>query len=298
MKKSLIILSCALALFTTGCIKNSYNIEIDKKDNITVSEIGAINANLIKSINPNATADIKNKLEESKQEAETEGYKAETYDDGTYIGIKQTKNYKLPVYETSDLPKGFSTSQKKPVVINKKFFKTIYTINLDFDIKSASKDENNMSDFNQMKPQNNYSSPGSSWVDGKENKIVSKEKSTDPSTGKTTEKITYEDGSFMTTTYDETSQNNFENAMSSMFESSDMAPVADLTIKIPTKAKEHNANEETKNFEYKWNLISESPINISLIYERTNVLNIVLFICFSIIGFLCIFVLFSGTKHR
>ena len=59
MKKSLIILSCALALFTTGCIKNSYNIEIDKKDNITVSEIGAINANLIKSINPNATADIK-----------------------------------------------------------------------------------------------------------------------------------------------------------------------------------------------------------------------------------------------
>ena len=126
MKKAFLILACTLALFTTGCVKYSYNIEIDNKDNISVSETEAINAKLIKSFSPNADVEMKKKLEEKKPELEKDGYTVESYDDGTFIGLKRTKNYEISSYDSSNLPKGFLATGKAPIEKDKKFFKTTY----------------------------------------------------------------------------------------------------------------------------------------------------------------------------
>ena len=315
MKKIFVILSCMLAFFTTGCMKYSYNIEIDNKDNISVSEIGAINMNFIKSFNPNAAAQMKSKLEEDKKEAEKDGFKAEVYDDGTYVGIKRMKDYKISLYEIKDLPKGFTTTQANPIVTDKKLFKTIYTINLNYDINNAGDDNNDFSGM-QTPQSNNTFNEGNNFtnnmqnvqnIDGmpnsvpmsEEDRVISQEKTTDPTTGMTTETTKYASGATSSATYNQQETQNFNNAMESMMSSNpNMAPVADLTIKLPKKAKEHNANEETQNFEYKWNLVSKEPITIKLVYEKANGLNIFLTICFGLIGIICLLALVGDANKN
>ena len=53
-------------------------------------------------------------------------------------------------------------------------------------------------------------------------------------------------------------------------------PLAELVIKIPTRAISHNANQVISDKEYKWSLMSKTPLNIEITYEKLNWFNIVL----------------------
>jgi len=291
VKKISLIFLFLIMLCTTGCVKYSYNIEIDDKDNILVSEIDAVNLNFIKSLDPNAPRQIQKDLDKDKHDLEKNGYIVENYSDETYTGLKRLKKYILPMYSTEDLPDGFSTTQVRPILKKKEFLKNTYIVALKYDINKIS----NKNMGNTLPKTNSYNSnySDSMYINGHKDKVVSKTKHTDPITGKVTETVKYQSGATSSSTYNPREFEQFSNSMGNMLNSAPgMAPVADLTIKIPKEAKEHNANEVTKNHEYKWNLASDKPVEINLKYVKTNWFNIII-VLFSIIFSLFVIIAFK-----
>lgn len=291
MKKLLLLPVFLILLCTTGCMKYSYNIEIDNKDNIKIAEIEAINLSVMESFGDEVTDEMEKSFEKSKKEYENAGYSVENYKDDIYTGLKRTKEYTLSAYHINNLPDGFVSKNEEPVLIKKGFFKNTYSIDLKYDMSRASQ--------KQAKYANEFSDTeeDDSYDDNDTNRIISREKTTDPVTGMVTENITYENGAKATSTYNKNSMENFGNAMGKMFSSAPgVAPVADLTIKIPCKAKEHNAKEVISDNVYKWNLISQTPVEIYITYEKINWLNIILISFFTIL-MITLFILYRKNMN-
>lgn len=254
-----LFLFCLLlvATLTSGCVKYSYDIKIDSRDNIYISEINAINLSFIKSVDPTAEAKFNSELQSKKNFLKDTGYTVEDYKDDTYTGYKSFKKFSKSKFTKADLPSGFSSNVDNPIDIKKTFFKKNYTISLTYD----------MNDVN-----NDRKSSKNSDAD----KIVSRTKKTDPESGKITERIVYENGNVSTKSYYPGETNDFGNIFSYALTSTPgVTPVIDLTFKIPTIASSHNANEAKGN-EYTWNLVSETPVDIELSYEIIDWFNIIL----------------------
>ena len=242
MKKIFILSVFLLLVCTTGCMKYSYNIEIDNKDNINVSEIEAINMNVIETFGGEAAGEIEKSFDENKEEYEKEGYKVEKYKDDKFSGLKHSKQYTVTTYSTYNLPEGFAAKNKQPITVENGIFKNTYTIDLSYDMKKTAKKQS----------QNSLCSGCNANSD-------------------------FDDDD------DSQDMDNLDK-MTKMFGSeSGMMPVIDLTIKIPSKAIENNAKEVTAENEYKWNLMSNKPVDIHIKYEKTNWLSIILISVFAIL---------------
>lgn len=277
-----LFLFCLLlvATLTSGCIKYSYNIEIDNRDNVSISEINAINLSFIKSIDPTAEAKFNSEIQSKKNLLKEAGFTVENYKDDVYTGYKTFKKYSKSKFTKSDLPKGFSSNLDSPIEIKKTFFKKNYKISLTYDMNNINKDPKSSKD---------------SDVD----KIVSRTKKTDPESGKITERIVYESGAVSTTSYYPGEMNDLGNIFGyALTSASGVTPVIDLTLKIPVAASSHNA-KEAKGNEYTWDLVSDAPVNIELSYEIINWFNIILsiFILITLI-LLGIAIKNRGSAHR
>lgn len=135
MKKIALYCLMLFILFTTtGCKKFSYSIDIDKKDNVTISETEAINISTLQSLP--REGNYNSKIEEAQNNLKAEGYTVEVYNDGEYKGLTKTKKVGL-AKELKKLPTGFRPLQSSPILIEKAFLKNKYTIKWQYRIDSA-----------------------------------------------------------------------------------------------------------------------------------------------------------------
>ena len=138
MKKFLFtILILSIVFTTTGCVKYDYNIDISKKGEVSVKQIHCIKKDTIES--KLLIKKIADRFLENAKVLEKNGYKTGAYADNEYKGFKVSKDFTLlSDFKKEDLPKGFSTSQKTPIIVKEEnFAMKKYIINLDYDIDVA-----------------------------------------------------------------------------------------------------------------------------------------------------------------
>ena len=227
----------SIAILTSGCIKYTYNIEIDNKDVVHITEIDSMRSSFIKKLDEERNKKIQYAIDIKKTNLTNEKYEIEDFDDGKYKGLKSVRHIKLSRFSDLYLPQGFSTPQNRPIVVSKSFYKKTYSILLNYNIKYATR--------NMIDNFSTFSDP-----EEEDEKIDSLHKR--------------------------------------------IKPVSELTIKIPAKAISHNADEVLNNNEYKWNLISNKPIDISIKYEKINWLNIFL----TLLMIFTVILLITAIKNR
>lgn len=252
MKKLLFI--CLVGFTTvlcTGCLKLGYNIEIDKNDMVSVSETkGAEFAGFESSVFRNS---LLNELESTIAKYTDKGYNVKNSVDGTKGALTFTKNGIVFNEAEKSLPKGFeerSTFESEIGLIKKKFKIHLFynmpeavdrTIEeySDFRISSAVLDAVK---YNIQEP------------------IVSITTMEVPDTGQVLVTKRYADGNSEISVLDQAQHDDIVNNF--------LYPEAVLTIKIPVKATENNADNVVSDTEYQWYLAKEEqPVEIILEYE-------------------------------
>ncbi len=255
--------------FTTGCVKSSYNIEIDKKGNVKTSQIQALNVSLLKTFDPEIDKTLKKQFNEKKQELEKNGFKAEFYSEEGFSGVKKTKDFKIKNFKNSDLPTGYSCENKAPVIFDRRAFSDVYTVELTFDPQKVTEENK------------------------KNSAALKKDK-------KTPEKKENEPLQAVEQSDSEIAQNEPEaevpNKENAKFEQSieDLAknnpqfmPSMELVIKTPYKASSHNATKVVNEKEYHWVFTSKEPVEIKLVFGKICISKILLvLISLGLFGFL------------
>ncbi|MCQ2754180.1 MAG: hypothetical protein MJ231_03930 [bacterium] len=291
MKRFIFLTVAVMTMFlTTGCIKCSYNFEIDKKGNVTIAEVNAINSQMFKAFNADESS-LNKQFDTAKKDLEKEGYKVENYNEGNFIGLKRSKNYSATSFNMTKLPAGFSAKSLNPFEIKESFLKNTLNIKLSYNYKKAQE--------NMEKEGNTDNTDDSSFNEtSNDPNIISTNKTVDEETGEVTEITEYRDGSTATTRYNQNTMNNFGNALSSMFEANpEMKPSAELVIKIPYKSTENNATKVLSDNEYQWDLTLQENVDIVLKAEKINWNNILgaLFVIVAVIAGLLIWNKYKET---
>lgn len=236
------VMALCIVFLTSGCIKCTYNIELDNKDNITITQTSAINTTILKSFDENAAETIEKNIEKEKDKIQEDGSKVEIYKEGDFTGAVKTKSLKVKDFKLAELPEGFIPAEDlKGITVEKGFFRTTYLIDVKFDSQQA---------------QNNFQGKNQNILNNNE---INKES---------------EETDFQ-------GSQEFGNAIGAMIQNSNLAPVFELTIKLPGKAKEHNATEVISKKEYKWNLASQDPVRITIKYVKVSWIKILFaLLCF------------------
>ena len=241
MKKIALLGLMLFVVFTTsGCRNFSYDIEINKNGKVTLSETESIDFSNIEKISYIAQK-AQTKIEEKNSEFEAQGYTVKRSDNGSYKEYTRTKTFET-FTDNSVLPEGFAALQPQPIMQEKAFLKNKYIIKWSYDAQRI--------------------------LDNTKSKLEN------------IDSITPED----TEEYDDSEDYAKENTQPEIFNfltkknlKNLPLPTADLVIKLPFKAKSHNANFVSKTngkYEYKWNLNSKDEIiNIELIYDKTDYTN-------------------------
>jgi len=289
MKKILLVCTiCLIAVVCTGCVKISYNIEINSNNEISIAETQALNLEPFKAMKKDADKELKKGFEEAAEEYKSEGYKVDEYKDDTYTGITISKDKITFKDVLKSLPKGLKNDANK-FTMQSGLFKNTYKIHLVADkeqMMSSVSGNGEESDFsNQQIPENNYNeqkaistqtetdfATGETVETSKMSDGSVKTKRINKSTGEVTEIVNYKDGRYSKSTYNEKDMQGFGDAIGGAIEAMPgMTPLADLTIKIPVKAKSHNANKVISDTEYQWNLLTEGEtVEVNLEYEKYN----------------------------
>lgn len=242
-KKIFLIISLISAsIMLSGCIKYDTNIEITRNDKAIITQIYAINTNVVQTYVPNF--DINNPFNNPESEEykrierkyKNKGYQINAYKNGDFVGREMKKTYKRAQYiKSKDLPEGISaiTSQSDPVKIKKNPFWATYSIHLKLDNKKLAE------------------------ISNQENKNIQND-----------DFITSED------------KNKFASDMPESIKN--IMPQMTLSIKIPKKASRHNAiSFDKKKHIYRWDYtksITEGKNNtneIILEYNKINFLSII-----------------------
>ena len=266
MKKGLFfVVIVMLSVFCTGCVKYSYNIVVDDKDTVSVSKTQAINFSFFENYDPNFKKQFDESMLESSDEFKKEGYEVQSYSDDTYRGLTLIKK-NLSFEDASDALKDDFGNEENIFSIHRNGLSKTYSIHFLYDVKKAM---NNMSE-KESPFKNNSNDENTLIVNGEKIDVVSKTAQTDPQTGEVVETVKYADGSVSTTRYNPQEQQKFNNALGETFNSiPGLKPVADLTIKIPKKATNHNAAKVISDTEYYWDLSAdEQPVEIILEYKK------------------------------
>ena len=266
MKKFLLFsLVSIIAVFCTGCVKYSYNIEINDKDKVSLSKTQAMNLSFFQNADPNFNEKFYEGLAESEAEYNKKGYEVHEYNDGTYTGMtlkKQNIDFEKAM---DDLKEDFD-NQTSVFSIQKTGLKKQYKIHLSYDLKQAM---DKMSEGDSQSTLSDNNDSNYSTIDEEEG-VVSRTKETDPETGEVVETIEYENGTVVTSRYNENERQQFSQALGAGLGSVEgLKPISELTIKIPKKATKHNATKVISDTEYYWDLAVENqPVKIMLEYEK------------------------------
>ena len=279
----------SLIFCTSGCVKTSYNIKIDKKNNITISETEAYNQKLFKSFAQDSQsrkdlAAIDKSMEADKENLKAEGYDVVDYDKDGFKGLTIKKDYPKNSLKASDLPKGFSSVKESPITIEKGFLKTQYHISVEYDANKAMSENTNNSLVSGLSKTsgmtNKNQQAASDSEDNKDAAAVENNESSVPAANNVSSKSS-------------NAGNAFNDMMSSLMDTApELAPSIDLTITIPYKATKSNATKAISDTEYFWQLKPGEKNSIYVDYEKYNYVNIIVAILFAIIF------IFSGLYYK
>lgn len=113
MKKALLIgLIMAASVFCTGCVKVSYDIDINNKDQVTITETKAIKNELLNTNNPDFEKNFAESLEDSAQQYRNKGYEVQEFRDKDYRGLSIIKKDVGFTNVISAMPDGFDKENK------------------------------------------------------------------------------------------------------------------------------------------------------------------------------------------
>lgn len=253
MKKLLFLcLLFSLTFITTGCVKSVYNIEIDKRGNIKTSETQALNVTFLKTFDSQIDKKIKKEFNKRKSELEKNDFSAELYSDDNFSGIIKSKDFKIKTFKNEDLPVGFSCERKAPVILDKRAFSDVYTIELLFEPKKAMEE-------------NKKNAP-----------ILNEDKKEQKPTEQLQEQPQEQQAKPDVTVQPMADNSDFEAALEEMYkEKPELAPSAELVIKTPYPASSHNATRVVNDNEYHWNLASKDPVEINIVFGKICISRII-----------------------
>ena len=255
MKKFLLIaLVCFTAIFCTGCIRLGYNIDINKKDEITLSSTkGAVFVGFKSDIFNNA---LKSELENTIQKYKKEGYDVQTTVNGDYGALILKKEGVTFGEAAKLLPDGFEDGGVFEA--NRGLIKRKYKIHLIYNMEKAI--NRALLEYNNFRldskvlgaVKDNIEVPivsiSTMQLYGSDDILVTKKYADGNSAATVLNKAEYED-----------IKNNF------------LYPESVLTIKIPVKASKNNADNVISDTEYQWYLAkAEQPVEIMLEYEYND----------------------------
>lgn len=113
MKKALLIgLIMAASVFCTGCVKVSYDIDINNKDQVTITETKAIKNELLNTNNPDFEKNFAASFEDSAQQYRAKGYEVKEFRDEDYRGLSIIKKDVGFTNVISAMPDGFDKENK------------------------------------------------------------------------------------------------------------------------------------------------------------------------------------------
>lgn len=238
MKKLFLIgLIATFSIICTGCVNFDYSIEINKKDQVSISQTQSVNVKLFSALAPSFDVGLKNSIENLSEKYIKQGYQTKEYDDGVYRGITVLKDNLTFTRLQENLPSGFDR-KRSTFTADKNFIKSYYKIHLYYDINKA-----------LSCPDISVSQRKISM--GKPPVILSNDIET-----------TYINGQLVNMTEIKESYNSIRG------EKPSVVPISNLTIKIPAKAKFNNADKVINEKEYQWNLVKENQqVEIILEYE-------------------------------
>ncbi len=295
MKKSLLfILAIMLSVFCTGCVKYSYNIEIDDNDNVAFSKTEALNSSFFQ----NSVTDFQQKfdlsIKQHKDSFSQDGYEVEEYLDNGYKGIIASKK-NLSLKEASDTLANEFGGDEDIFSMEKKGFSKIYKVHFVYDFKTAmdqaTKDEQaflTSQGYNDMLVENNEQ------IDVVSNIGETSEQSVD--SNETIQDFDSSDSESLSNSqnqqiYDENSEETNKTVKSPK-------PISELTIKIPEKAVKNNATKVVSDTEYYWDLAgAKQPVEIILEYRKFDFSSLgPIFSVLVVFGILCYLIYKSKSQ--
>lgn len=141
MKKALLLfMICTLAYFCTGCVRYSYNYEINKKDKVNLNETEAFNVQFFQTKDPAFNEKWQTAYTQTASEYKKNGFDVQEYNKDGYTGITVSKKNIDLMDLPQNLTKEFVKDLQQPISIEKGFIKSRYKIHFYYnnqDIKNA-----------------------------------------------------------------------------------------------------------------------------------------------------------------
>ena len=244
MKKILIYSFIFVSTFLcTGCVKDSFDIEIDKNANISITEVKNVPISPI-SDNGDLLQKLEDELEEYAKKYKTKGFEVKSSLNDYYAGlILSRKNVKFKDALIL-LPVAFQKQDVEGFTKEKGILKDTYKVHLIYDITRNIAPINN--EYNKLKYSSKiFNTYGEDFL----NPVIYAEEKIDPETGKLEIKNILANGQSIIRNDDN----------SKVEEGLEYSPlVTEIVIKIPTKASYHNAKEVISDTEYKWVISSDN----------------------------------------
>lgn len=270
MKKSCKVLCLMLVVFMlSGCVKADIDMSINKDKSMKLSITSALAESLLQQYGTDSIMD-----EDTKQEAEKQGFKIEDYSDGSMKGFTFSKEFKNIDDISSekktnfDLDKLMNEADAKIFTIKKGFFKNTYSVVMEND---TSEEIENQMDFGDSTNSLDY-----------------------------TNDLDYNDAQdTLDDSYTQDNSIDLSNDidMSALTSSMDMK----FSVTLPYKAIKSNATStENDGKKLVWNLMDQSIQNIELEFELYNMNNIYLTagIAGVIILIIIIVIVSKKRKHK
>lgn len=266
MKKILLMtIVCFVTLFCTGCVQESYNIEINNKDQISLSETRSIQYKPLESSNFREA--IENDFKKYIQKYKTYGYDINTeFKENGFSTVTLKKDNISSIEASKILPKGFEIKDENWFNIKHTLIKDYYKIHLTYNLKNAINVAN--FDFENFKKSSNAFNQ---YKEALAQVVVSKTITSNVN------------GAYILTEYA-----NGNRIMEPYNEKealiNPLTPKAEITIKIPVKASTTNATKIINNTTYQWIATEEQPsIDILLNYSRWDFSNLAIVISLIIV---------------
>ena len=303
MKKNILSLFilAVFMLITTGCTKYTYDIEIDKKNTASFTELAGVNAHVFKLLIQDFDNIFNIDYKQVEKEAKAKGFEVTPYEDENFKGvIKTKKNIKISQLNNSVLPAGFTTEGRAPVYIEKNCLKVKYIISLKYNIYDAKdvhkalikKYRTNESTIDELKERLNALSAQKEDVSDQEgDSVVANEPAEQNNAISNAENVNPE--AQAQKAEEEQAEKEKQIAQLEKF----LNPEVKLRVKIPKKAKKHNATEVLNDCEYVWNLNSKDSVAIMLEYEKPNIPSIIVLILVIIAGISLAFTYFKSKEE-
>ena len=256
---------CFVTLFCTGCVQESYNIEINNKDQISLSETRSIQYKPLESSNFREA--IENDFQKYIQKYKTYGYDINTeFKENGFSTVTLKKDNISSIEASKILPKGFEIKDENWFKIKHTLIKDYYKIHLTYNLKNAINVAN--FDFENFKKSSNAFNQ---YKEALAQVVVSKTITSNVN------------GAYILTEYA-----NGNRIMEPYNEKealiNPLTPKAEITIKIPVKASTTNATKIINNTTYQWIATEEQPsIDILLNYSRWDFSNLAIVISLIIV---------------